>query len=535
MKKSFLKHLIVYLLCLSALLSLASCQGVLNTGILPGDDGQDDATTEKEDDTVVPGGMGEMDDDPTNDFVVTLKADGEPYYPRIDNMYVYWNDGHSMHYALVDEDGVARIDGLDGDYRVTLSEVPNEYTYDPNGYMATNDNRSITLNLYSLNRLTGKGTSVYAPLQFTKAGVYSADIKSPDHALYFCYAPEGSGTYSIESWVDITEDNVNPYVEVYRGSFAWVDTKNVNVIDDGGPVGSYTSNFVYTVQIADQNISSGGQAVYTFALRAESKNNQYPITVTFAVKRNGGFELETPGGHIKETVIPKFDFDSFDVSLHEYDNTYEIKTPDYRLDASTRVFDDNLVKLWKKSDGGDDFYHMYDTVKYASTDGYGPILYAYITEPFRFLDLAFIDLDNAPALVGPRITLAGKDYKHFIEGYTRLSARDYINGASYYCVNTCPCHVAEDPDTGWACPPTCTKCRPECRHCPAELIGNEGYQSIANSDGLVPVTEELKQFLADFAFERQFFYDGIGSLEDDGYQAAGQSGWLFACAYYEQK
>ena len=75
--------------------------------------------------------------------------------------------------------------------------------------------------------------------------------------------------------------------------------------------------------------------------------------------------------------------------------------------------------------------------------------------------------------------------------------------------------------------------------CPEELMGFEGYQAYANSDGLVPVTEELRDFLLGYCFNNQYFYDGLGSLEKapvNGkyYQAVGDSGWLFACAYYEK-
>ncbi len=526
------KKILTFLLALCAILALASCDGTLIEGVPNGGGEHREDTSQKEEDTMPP--VGELDDDPSNDFTVTLTADGQPYSPRIDDMYVYWTDGFSKHAALVDENGVARIDGLDGDYRVTLSEVPNEYTYNPNGYTATNDDRNLTLELYSLNRLTGKGDNVYSPRRFTKTGVYSVELDGPDDAIYFCYAPDGSGTYSIESWVDVTKDAVNPYVEVYHGSFAWVDVENSFTIEDGGPVGSYTSNFVYHVQIADQNISDSGQAVYTFALKADSKTGQYPVTVTFAVKYNGTFELEIPG-RVTGVAVPKYDFSKFELSEHEYGTAAK---PAYYQSGGTKIFDENRFKLYPASEGGDDFYHLYDEEKYASNGGYGPILYAYITKTIpefqTFIDSAFIDMDNIEETrPSSRIAVGGIDYKHFIEGYSRLSARDYVNGSSYYCAPTCPCHITENPETGWACPPTCQDCSPSCRRCPAELIGNEGYQSMANSDGLVPVTKELRDFLQSYVFERRFFYDGIGWMEGYGYQAIGESGWLMACAYYE--
>ncbi len=526
------KKMVAMTLTLIMLFSMLACQGTYNypVGTNPGGNGGDGDGGE-----YVPP---EMNDDPTDDFTVSLTADGEPYSPRMD-MYVYWNDGFSVHTAKVDSTGVARIDGLDGDYRVTLSAVPNEYTYDPNGNIATNDDRNIVLELYTLNRLTGSGTGIYDCYHFSKTGVYSAVIEDPDDAIYFQYAPDRSGTYSIESWIDVTADNINPYIDVYGGSSQF--KYFIGTTDDGGAMGSYTINFVHTVQIADENISAGGQAVYTFAVKAESKNNKYPITVTFAVKRDGGFELDTPV-RVTGTAIPEHDFSDFNISNHEYGDEYSIVYPEYRLNdsSSVYVFDSRRFKVWEKNKGGDGFYHVYDEEKYPDTEGYGPILYANITSACRFIDRAFSEIEYRNGeTINNALTINGINYKHFIEGYTFLSTYGNVNGGSYYCESECPCHDASESTADWACPEGCAECAAGCRPCPEALIGNEGYQAYANSDGLVPVTEELKEFLAAYSSKQTFFYDGKGTLESSPingkhYQAVLGSDWLFACAYYEK-
>ena len=524
-----LKKIIATSLVLVLLFSMIACQGTYHypVGTTPG--------TDDDDGGYVPP---QMNDDPTDDFTVTLTADGEPYSPRM-NMYVYWSDGFSVHTAKVDENGVARIDGLDGDYRVTLSDVPNEYTYDPNGNIATNDDRNIVLALYTLNRLSGGGTGIYDCYHFAKTGVYCAVIDSPDDAIYFQYAPDRSGTYTIESWVDVTADNINPYVDIYGGHSQYKFF--IGTTDDGGAMGSYTINFIHTVQIADENISSGGQAVYTFAVKAESKNNKYPITITFAVKRDGGFELNRPD-KVTGTAVPEFDFSDFNVADHEYGDEYTITYPEYRLNNSSNVyvFDGRRFKLWEKSDGGDGFYHVYDTEKYADTDGYGPILYANITTACRFIDQAFSKIEYRNGeIINSALVINGINYKHFIEGYTFLSTYGNVNGGSYYCAKDCTCHNSAESRENWACTPGCATCQSSCRPCPEELVGNEGYQAYANSDGLVPVTEELKEFLAAYSAKQLLFYDGKGTLETTAtngkyYQAVLGSDWLFACAYYEK-
>ena len=447
----------------------------------------------------------------------------------------------------MDENGVARIDGLDGDYNVTLDGVPNEYTYNPNSNLATNNERSIVLNMYRLNFLSGGGTGIYNCYSFRKTGVYCAVIDDPEDGIFFEYAPDGSGTYSIESWMDVTADNVNPYIEVYYGNSQWKQYEKT--IDDGGAVGSYTINFVHTVQIAKENISSGGQATYTFAIKAESKNDKYPIIVTFAVKRDGEFELQRPGGTTGTSstmAIPEHDFSDFNIEDHTYDNGYRVKYPEYTMAGTTiRVFDERKFKIWKKKDGGDDFYHVYDLEKYPDTNGYGPVLYARITAATRFVDVAFNKIEYANGqVINAALSVGGKNYKHLIEGYTQLATMGNINDSTYYCVSECPCHDIEVSSAGWACPTTkdadgnvvkCANCHAECRGIPPELVGFEGYQAYANKDGYVPVTAELREFLLGYANKQTFFYDGRGSMEEKGYQAVGDSGWLFACAYYEPR
>ncbi len=536
--KKIHQNVLCIALLITMLLSCVSCQGEYHYAMT----GEGDTTTFDPNEYVPP----VMNDDPTDDFIVTIKADGEEYRPRT-QMFVQWSDGFSIHRAQVDDHGVARIDGLDGDYHVTLSGVPNEYVYDPNSHMATNDERSIIVGLHTVNRLTGLGTDLYdGCYQFSKLGVYSVELESADDVLYFQYAPQGSGTYTIESWADTNADNINPYIKVYGGSSEY--KYYLKDINDGGPEGSYTINFIHTVQMADEHIGATGQAVYTFALMADAKNGKYPITVTFAVKRNGGFELDYDGRET-EMAVPTFDFSTFAPEAHIYGSDYTLTYPEYQSTEGTKTvyaFDESRFKLWKKELGGDGFYHLYDEERYADAStnnpGYGPILYANIATPTRFIDTAFTLIEyeagsNPLKIINKALTISGINYKHFIEGYEFLSTYGNIADiGSYYCVNGCPCHTTADK-TNWACPPSCTKCLSSCRRCPEELIGKKGYGDIASIEGLggrVPVTEELREFLYDYAVKQQFFYDGIGSLEKSSpaYRSLGKSDWLFACCYY---
>ena len=536
-----MQRILLLLLVLVTLFSFVACEGIY---IAPGGGIVTPGTGGGGDDEGGGVDQPELNDDPTDDFTVTVMVNGQPYSPRMD-MTVYWSDGFSVHAAPLNKSGVARIDGLDGDYRVTLSAVPNEYTYNPNGNIATNDNRNITLELYPLNLLAGGGTGIYDCYSFSKTGVYSAVINDPDDAIYFQYAPETNGVYSIESWIDTTADNINPSVEIWGGSSQYkfyIETK-----DDGGPVGSYTINFVHTVTIADENISAGGQAVYTFAVKAESKNNKYPITVTFAVKRNGGFESSGSGyGNASGGLaVPTYDYSKYNVADHTYGAGYSLVNPEYYLSsAGVYVFDDRMYKL-----GSDGFYHVFDREKYPETNGYGPILYAYVSKACRFLDKPFttIEYDSKGDVINAALSAGGYNYKHFFEGYTKLATFGNINGVSYYCSSECTCHDASVSTENWACAGTrnefgdlikCPNCHKDCRPLPPELQGFEGLQAYVNDDGMVAVTEDLKTFLTAYCKKEMFFWDGRGVYEREPingkfFQAIGDSGWLFACAYYE--
>ena len=533
------KKILALVLVFSALLSIVACSGEYVTPSGGGPNKNEGSSGEYT--------PPEMNDDPTDDFTVTLLADGQPYFPRME-MFALWSDGYSVYTSKFNSEGVARVDGLDGDYRVTLSAVPNEYTYDPNSNIATNDNRNVVLELHTLNVLTGSGTGSMSGHPISKTGVYSATLDGPDSAIYFMYTPTQNGVYSIESWVDTEADSINPYIDIYIGSFAW--NQYQRTINDGGSIGSYTVNFVHTVKLTEDQVNNN----YIFAVKADSKNNKYPITVTFAIKRDGDFDY--PEGTVLSNgglAIPTHDFSDFVKADHEYGEEYRIAVPEYLFSQSSNVyvFDERLYKVWEKNDGGDGFYHLYDKEKYSETDGYGPILYAYITENTRFVERAFNRIEYKGDTSEPlnnALTAGGYNYKVLIEGYTALSTLGSIKDGTYFCVPDCTCHSAST-DTGWACIGTydsegklikCADCDNNCRPCPPELVGFEGYQYYCNSDGLVPVTEELRDFLYAYCMKELFFYDGAGRFEQNAvggklYQAVEESGWLFACAYYEKK
>ena len=465
-----------------------------------------------------------LDDDPTNDFTVQLRLNEQPFSPAT-AVNVYWNDGYNVHIAPVDDSGFAVIDGLDGDYNVTLSSVPSGYAYDSNAYVATNDNRNIIIEMYDLNLLRGSGSSLNDVYNISTTGVYTVTINSEEDYSYLRFSPQVNGVYTVESWVSAVEDEINPICLGYLGSSHFIYGEYR--VTDVGVCGNYTRNFVHTVKIADQNISSvgGGSVTFTFAIGAETKSGVYPINLTFAVKRNGGFDID---GTKKVTMIPEQDWSAFDFGAFNSLAGGEIVGAEtlYPGTTDSYAFDDDYYRIWPISEGGDGVYHVYDKDKYPETDGYGPILVAYITEPCRFLDRSFTTIEDAGN--NALVIQSTYNYRLFIKGVGALAE------AGYYCTTDCLCHL----DGSMAvCPIGCTECTENCNQLPPDQMAVRGYADLANADGVVPVTEELALFLQRYVSNSQFFFaDGEGVIENDPdhpIDAYEDSQWLFACGYYK--
>ena len=244
------------------------------------------------------------DDEDVNEktFKVYLDFNGSPFVQEegAPPIIVSWSDGLSFVEAEINNDGYAIATGLDGDYTVTLKNIPDGYAYDPNpyneendtyGYEVTNDSPEITIDIYKIGTTKGAGSTSNNRMSMTRTGVYRATLTDAGHKIFFEFAPKSSGTYTIESWVSVMDDKVNPKVDVYTSNFAAPIFQYT--IDTGGAEGKYyTKNFRYDVEIADEMISSGGQVVFVFAIHATARNNRYfPINVDFAIKYEGGFEL----------------------------------------------------------------------------------------------------------------------------------------------------------------------------------------------------------------------------------------------------
>ena len=522
-----IKKITAFLLFLSVLLSLISC-GEYHQAIGGGSGGNSGGGTAPKPDGSVD--QPALDNDPSNDFTVQLRLNEQPFKPTT-AVNVYWNDGYNVHIAPVDENGFAVIDGLDGDYNVTLSSVPAGYAYDSNAYTATNDNRNIVIEMYDLNMLRGQGTSVDDVYQISSTGVYTVTVESEEDFSYIRFAPQTNGVYTVESWVSVVEDEVSPICLGYLGSAHYVYGEYK--VTDVGICGSYTRNFIHTVNIADENISSsgGGSVTFTFAVGAETKSGVYPVNLTFAVKRNGGFDLNREK---KVLMKPSHDWSAFDFGAFNNLAGGEIVGAETLYNnTDAYVFDQDNYKLWPSSEGGDDVYHVYDPAKYPETNGYGPILVAHISSPIRFfpgdadgVKASFVTIEDAG---NNALVIQSKyNYRLFIKGFAMLA------NSGYYCTSNCLCHLDGSLP---ACLIGCEDCTANCTQVTAEEMSIKGYADYVNADGVAPVTEELKEFLQMYVSNSQYFFaDGEGTIETDPdfpIDAFEDSQWLFACGYYK--
>ncbi len=476
------------------MLLLASCEGVYTPPVTPQTepcpphrDADDSGVCDKCGAIVEVQRPPEEPRDESEPFTVKLVFDGEQFIPDED-ITVQWTDGFSYHTAKLEE-GIASVSGLDGDYRVTLSSAPDGYAYDPNAYVATNNSRDIEIELREISKIRGvtasTGSSLYNCYRITGAGVYTVEIKRASQVAYFELTPSRTGAYTVESWVDVTENTVNPQLDIYTGTFA---AKYFSyTLDDGGPSSTYTKNFLYEFETTSAYVGNS----YTFGVKLSEISGKYPQTITIVVKRDG--VLDPPATEY-EMVIPTERFER----APEYDKEEYTYTEAYTVVDGVKLYDSSMF-------GYNDERGCYCLYNEESGKFDGPILYAKINVPVVYLDrsLAGIELDNNCLRVSRE-----EDYSLFVKGWSAIVSEWDV------WLDT-----LSDEEFGYY----------------ASSVEAQGYASYCNSDGVYKVTEELKDFLQKFSISQLYFRDGDGWVEGFGVHGGEDDQWLFACGYYVEK
>ena len=430
----------------------------------------------------------------------------EEIFTETQGIEVQWADGMSIHRAAFDEtDHIAKITGLDGDYKVTLHGLPSGYTYDANVYTATNNKRNIQIEIFEHISTRGSGTSLYGSdvIKLNRLGAYTANIKKNNKGesttVYYEFSPSRAGTYIVDTIVDITANEINPSLDIYNGSSAYKTYSHT--IDSGASEAEYTRNARYIMEVDAKNV--GG--VYTFGVTATHKDGVYPIAVTFVVRFAG--EYENPNYKKDRTVIIP---DQEALKKRGYiDESYingRLTYPEVKVSDGVYVFDGSMFAL-NPEDG---VYHLVDE----NGEPNGPILFAKLRRRHRFFadykeqEVAFdsygtygVICVEDPGNASLQALENGKEnYKLFIQGGDACGG---VEGMEAY-------------------------------------LAYKGYGDyVTNSEGVYPVTEELKEFLQKFSISQRYFNDGNGWAEttaegDLGYRiySSEQDQWLFACCYY---
>lgn len=442
-------------------------------------------------------------------------------YTAASGVDAVWTGEGSVKTAAFDERGVATVDGLDGDYQVTLSGLPEGYTYNPNVHTTTNNHRNIELELYEVIIPYGEGTHMYNDYvrlsDETKNAVnpyvYRVTVDSAEDRVHCQFSPPSSGMYSVESWVDVTAQNINPKIDVYNGSFAFKTFSHV--LEAGGVSKGYTTNFKHEVRITKDMIGND----FSFAVYAGVKNGRFPVTIDFVVQCDGEWVVERNQAKMMTHGTLKAQ-KNYDASLYEYVQA----SVDVQTGVNGYVFEGAKFKF--NEDTG--YYHFYDetlyqgyTENYADgtsktfANGYGPILYMEINAakgadldpfltPYQGMPIGFSNVEM-PGNKNLTVSRNTENYKMFIEGYGAL-----VSGGHIWLESLTEEQKAEYSKYG-------------------------GYSNATNADGVYGVTEELKIFAQKYSVSQELFADGEGIAEDVGYDALDDDQWLFACVYYRKK
>lgn len=239
------------------------------------------------------------------------------FTPPADKLNEYeaqWmGESGDIHTANFDKTGTASI-VLDGDYHVTLSKLPDNYTYNPNGLDVDNNKSGISVELLEIvttSEWAGRGyygntTGTKKVIEVSKYGAYKATLyntytrdqpwnegtvdsdilNSKSDMIYYEYAAEEPGYFLVESMVDATDNDVNPTLWVMSqeggntqfksNQYAWYK------VEDGGASNTYTKNFRYYINLSDGFVGN----TFTFGVYVSTTkqgSSAWPITIYFRI------------------------------------------------------------------------------------------------------------------------------------------------------------------------------------------------------------------------------------------------------------
>ncbi len=384
--------------------ALAGCGEYNSLSSRPGGSGSNDPSN--------PSGpidpSGPQDGDDEEHFTVSLSYHNSKYVPRT-NIYAQWtgSDGN-IYRAQFNTSGVAEANAeLDGEYRVTLGNVPENFAYNPNIYLADNDNKHITVVLEDYRDLTA-----------VTELIYSQSVTLSLNTIYRLVLPKTKyfGLFRIsgcifETWCDIVENDINVKLTGYMSNGGgFINEASAFTLAGGGASSSYTKNI-------RADLSQGDTAgMNMFMLTATSRSGRQPIVVFFRIGERGSNQ----GGD--EPYIPPKEYEIEDRSLLKMIQPSGTFSFCWQY-TSGKVCRGSDYKLFPKgetdSEGnqGDGYWHEYDAEK----NVYGRILYAVISR-----DTPVIQTESLGGLaaLSLRIPSEGISYDKMMSEYVKFCNRD---------------------------------------------------------------------------------------------------------------
>lgn len=426
---------------------------------------------------------GSHDDVPEDAYTVTLALpDGVAEMPSLTGVQAKWTNANktSVYTADFDGSGFAYCTGLDGEYSVTLTGVISGYSYNPNAYQATGltdkgDGRHVTIQLYALQTFSGNklgySSNDGSRAVLKTAGAYRIQFTSSTQSFYFDFDCPTGYIYSVETYADVTENEVNPTISVLYKS-----TRNVyEVIPDGSDAyGSYTKNVKFQITSA---AATNGASGWIYMVSIETIDGTYPRYLDIFINQEKVYsDDEFWGGYMYN-----------EIQLEDYDKDWWQNLCDGEEPSGTFTYITDLVKQSKDFSGFEIAERTYQQGTYYEVL-YNGTWYKLFAEMSK-------------SHLGVYTTVNGIDYY-----YHNLSSSDY----RYYLTqsgNTYKSVLEEYVKTS---------------------------QEITLPSGKVTihiVTEQLKAFLYDYS-AMKLFNDGNGWLEEAGYTTSDANQWLYACGIY---
>ncbi len=183
--------------------------------------------------------------------------------PVTSGVSVQWCTGNNCFLPEpVNSQGIAEIELDDGDYYIHIEGVPTGYTYDPNAYTTSADNKFVEIKLLQLSTISsgsGTETSPYV----VSVGTYNLTFETAGNSgmKYYSFTALEDATYTIKSisMDKLAMNLVDPYIAFLgsENSMVFMDISgnvpgNINFTHEFEAEAGVTYKFIILVSSANQ-------------------------------------------------------------------------------------------------------------------------------------------------------------------------------------------------------------------------------------------------------------------------------------------